>query len=124
MGSTFRLRVNSKADSRLRSHTLEDLADGCCRDLGQPLNLFDPKSGIGYFQAVTALAKVYRQGVTTNNFNPVSLPANVQQYWTDMLQPLQPGGAYQLGVGLGPTQTGCRTPGQLINSTTNPIVAV
>jgi hypothetical protein len=93
------------------------------KDLGQPLNLFDPKSGLSYFQAVTALAKVYRQGVTTNNFNPSSLPANVQQYWTDMMQPLQPGGAYQLGVGLGATQAGCRTPGQLINSTTNPIVA-
>jgi hypothetical protein len=39
-----------------------------------------------------------------------------------MMQPLQPGGAYQLGVGLGATQ-GCRTPGQLINSTTNPIIA-
>ena len=64
------------------------------KDLGQPLNLFDPKSGLSYFQAVTALAKVYRQGVTTNNFNPSSLPANVQQYWTDMMQPLQPGGAY------------------------------
>ena len=91
---------------------------------GRLCPLAEGQSGIGYFQAVTALAKVYRQGVTTNNFNPVSLPANVQQYWTDMLQPLQPGGAYQLGVGLGPTQTGCRTPGQLINSTTNPIVAV
>ncbi len=94
------------------------------KDLAQPLNLFDPKSGIGYFQAVTALAKIYRQGVTTNNFNPATLPANVQQYWTDMLQPLHAGGAYQLGVGLGATQAGCRNPGQLINSTTNPIVAV
>jgi hypothetical protein len=52
--------------------------------LAQPLNLFDPKSGIEYFQAVTAVAKVYRQGVTTNNFNPSGLPANLQQYWTDM----------------------------------------
>ncbi len=93
------------------------------KDLAQPLNLFDPKSGIGYFEAVTALAKVYRTGVTTNNFDPSVLPAKVQQYWTDMLQPLQAGGAYQLGVGLGAGQTGCRNPGQLINSTTNPIVA-
>jgi hypothetical protein len=63
--------------------------------------------------------------VTTNNFNPASLPANVQQYWTDMLQPLQPGGAYQLGVGLSPDQAGCRNPNQpFVNSTTNPIVAV
>jgi len=69
------------------------------KDLAQPLNLFDPKSGLSYFPAVTALAKVYRQGVTTNNFNPASLPANVQQYWTDMMQPLQPGGANPIGSG-------------------------
>jgi hypothetical protein len=94
------------------------------KDLTQPLNLFDPKSGIGYFQAVTALAKIYRQGVFTNDFNPASLPANVQQYWTDMLQPLVAGGAYQLGVGLGATQQGCRNPAlPLPTSTSNPIVA-
>src|SRR5262249_33725086 len=91
----------------------------------QPLNLYDPKAGIGYFQAITALAKVYRTGVTTNNFNPAALPANVRQYWTDMLQPLQAGGAYQLGVGLAAYQAGCRNPGApFINSTTNPIVAI
>jgi hypothetical protein len=44
------------------------------KDLAQPLNLFDPKSGIGYFQAVTALAKIYRQGVTTNNFILLAFP--------------------------------------------------
>jgi hypothetical protein len=94
------------------------------KDLAQPLNLYDPKSGIGYFQAVTALAKIYRQGVTTNSFNPASLPANVQQYWTDIMQPLVAGGAYQLGVGLAPDQAGCRNPAApFINSTTNPIVA-
>jgi hypothetical protein len=95
------------------------------KDLSQPLNLFDPASGIGYFQAVTALAKVYRQGVFTNNFDPATLPANVQKYWTDMLQPLLAGGAYQLGVGLSPGQAGCRNPSApLPGSTTNPIVAV
>ena len=66
------------------------------KDLAQPVNLCDPASGVCYFQAVTALAKVYRGGATTENFNPASLPANVQQYWTDMIQPLQSGGAYQV----------------------------
>jgi hypothetical protein len=65
------------------------------KDLAQPVNLCDPKSGLCYFDAVTALAKIYRTGVSTQNFNPATLPANVQQYWTDMVQPLQPGGAYQ-----------------------------
>ena len=65
------------------------------KDLAQPVNLCDPKSGLCYFDAVTALAKVYRTGTTTQSFNPAALPANVQQYWTDVMQPLQPGGAYQ-----------------------------
>jgi hypothetical protein len=87
------------------------------RDLAQPLNLFDPQAKIGYNQAVTALAQLYRptsqggQGITTDTFNPASLPAAVQQYWTDILQPLQPGGAYTIGA--------CGSGA----STTSPIVA-
>ena len=86
------------------------------KDLTQPLNLTDPKSGLSYFQAVTALAKVYRdpafggQGITTANFNPSMLDPKVAQYWTDMMQPLQPGGAYSLGNCGG-------------GSTTSPVVA-
>jgi len=68
------------------------------RDLAQPINLCDPKTGLCYFQAVTALAKVYRTGESVQNFaaNP-NVPANVVQYWQDVMQPLQPGGAYSVG---------------------------
>ncbi len=100
------------------------------KDLAQPINLTDPKNGVTYFQAITALAKIYRQngsnGLYTNTFNPASLPENIQQYFTDMMiQPLQPGGAYQLGIGLSAGQSGCRNPNQpLPASTTNPLVAL
>jgi hypothetical protein len=100
------------------------------KDLTQPLNLFDPKTGVSYFQAITALAKIYRQngsnGLFTNTFDPSMLPANIQQYFTDMMvQPLQLNGAYQLGIGLTGTQAGCRDPNSpLPLSTTNPIVAI
>src|SRR5208282_1272502 len=61
------------------------------RDLAQPENLFDPKTGLSYFQAVTALAKIYRTGESVEQFaaNP-NVPNNVKQYWTDIMQPLQP----------------------------------
>src|SRR6202041_24383 len=32
-------------------------------DIAMPLNLYDPKSGVSYFQAATALAKQYRAGI-------------------------------------------------------------
>ncbi len=83
------------------------------KDLAQPVNLFDPKSKIGYFQAVTALAKLYRTGLATNQFDPTTLPANVQQYWTDIIQPLQAGGAYSIGS--------CVNNGA--TATTSPVVA-
>jgi len=92
-------------------------------DLAQPLDFFDKKSGLDYFKAITALAKVYRTGVATDNFSPSMVPANVVQYWKDMLQPLEgpnagnggAGGAYAIGnctTKNGPT------------STTIPVVAI
>lgn len=88
------------------------------RDLAQPLNLYDPKTGLSYFQAVTALAKIYRTGESVEQFaaNP-AVPANVKQYWTDILQPLQPGGAYNIAA-IG----GCMDASSPA-STTNPLVA-
>jgi hypothetical protein len=69
------------------------------RDLAQPINLVDPKTGVSYWQAVTALAKIYRTGQSVEQFasNP-NLPANIVQYWKDVMQPLQPGGAYSTGA--------------------------
>jgi hypothetical protein len=86
-------------------------------DLAMPLDPYDKTSGLDYFQAATALAKLYRTGMTTNQFNPSMVPANVQQYWTDITQPAGPG-AYAIGT-LSPYGS-CATNG--MNSTTNPTV--
>lgn len=89
-------------------------------DLAEPLDLYDAKSGIDYFTAATALARIYRPALAAGNstptasFNPSQLPKNVQQFWTDTIQPLAPGGAYSLG-------TTCTAPGQ--TSTKSPVVA-
>lgn len=93
-------------------------------DLAMPLDPFDKKAGIDYFQAATALAKIYRSGVTTNNFNPNSVPANVQQYWADITQPVAPGGAYAMGLNSRNSNGTCVQPGVpgAISSTTNPTV--
>ncbi len=69
------------------------------RDLAQPINLVDPKTGVSYWQAVTALGKIYRTGQSVEQFasNP-NLPANIVQYWKDVMQPLKAGGAYSTGA--------------------------
>jgi hypothetical protein len=87
-------------------------------DLAMPLDPYDKIAGMDYFAAATALAKLYRSGMTTNQFNPSMVPANVQQYWTDITQPAGPGGAYAIGT-LSPYGS-CATNG--MNSTTNPTV--
>ena len=87
-------------------------------DLAMPLDPFDKKAGMDYFTAATALAKIYRSGVTTNNFNPNMVPANVQQYFTDITQPVGAGGPYAIGA-LSPYGS-CATGG--LNSTSNPTV--
>ena len=76
-----------------------------------PLDVVDKKSGLDYFKAATALAQVYRTGVSTDNFTASMVPANVAQYWADMLQPLQPGDTYATGA--------CGS-----NPTTIPVVAI
>jgi len=85
------------------------------QDFAMPFNLYDPKSKTSYYQAVTALARLYRSGVTTSDFDPVSLPSAVQQYWTNTITPVAAGGAYLLG-----TAGGCGSNVPL--ATTNPVV--
>jgi len=87
-------------------------------DLAMPLDPFDKKAGIDYFAAATALAKLYRNGVTTNNFNSSMVPANVRQYWQDITQPVAPGGSYAIGAN---SPYGSCASGAL-NSTTDPTV--
>jgi hypothetical protein len=93
-------------------------------DLAMPLNLKDPKSGVDYFTAVTALAKLYRAGVTDETFNQSALPAAVAQYWIDMIAPLQAGGAYAIGKNKN-ALGGCydRNNTAPPTSTTNPVLA-
>jgi hypothetical protein len=90
-------------------------------DLAMPLDPYDKKAGIDYFQAATALAKIYRTGTDTNQFNPSMVPANVQQYWNDIMQPAG-SGAYAIGAN-SPYGT-CVNPNQpnAIGYTTNPTV--
>jgi hypothetical protein len=87
-------------------------------DVATPLNVKDKASGTDYFTATTALAKLYRSGVTDEAFSNSALPGNVVQYFQNMMQPLQPGGAYSLGGG-------CVDPNDPNppSSTTNPVLA-
>lgn len=90
-------------------------------DLAMPLDPYDKNAGMDYFAAATAMAKLYRSGVTTNQIaqNPNLIPKNVQQYWTDITQPAQPGAPYALGA-----YGSCVNPSQpgAVTSTTNPSV--
>jgi hypothetical protein len=81
------------------------------RDLTQPLNIKDPKSGIDYYTAASALSTLARKfardnngGNPTNYYQAVITPAqiasikasdpilgNTAQYWVDMLPALRPG---------------------------------
>jgi len=102
-------------------------------DVGTPLDLRDKAAGIDYFTAATALAKLYRQpsqggkGITDATFSNSLLPANVVQYWTDMIQKLEgpnagnggAGGAYKLGS----SSNGVPCGGSGAPSTTNPVLA-
>jgi hypothetical protein len=89
------------------------------QDLGMPMDTFDKKAGIDYFKAVTELAKLYRsasrggQGVSSGTFTDSMVSSAVVQYWQDMIQPVQPGGAYTLGL-----SGGCGGPA----STTDPVL--
>jgi Carboxypeptidase regulatory-like domain len=87
-------------------------------DLAMPLDIHDKASGLDYFSAEDALARVFRPqlvaGVAnpTQSFSPGQVSAKVQQFWQDQIQPLVAGGAYTL--------SGC-TGGNTL-STTNPVV--
>ena len=75
-------------------------------DLASPMNLVDPKTKISYFQAASALAKIYSVPAppATSTITAASVGPTAA-YWTDMVQPLQPGGAYGLICSGGGTQS-------------------
>jgi len=66
-------------------------------DLASPMNLVDPKTKISYFQAASALAKIYEvpNPPSTSSITPASV-GSTAAYWQDMVQQLQPGGSYGL----------------------------
>ena len=79
------------------------------RDLTQPLDIVDPKSGIDYYTAASALSNLARKfalanngGNPTNYYQAVITPAQIgsvkasdlgptAQYWVNMLPALRPG---------------------------------
>jgi len=63
-------------------------------DVSAPLDWVDPKTGMDYFTAVQALAKVYRKGVGTQQVNDAMFGA-AAQYWTD-LYPTAPAGGFRI----------------------------
>jgi len=63
------------------------------RDLTQPLDLVDPKTGIDYFAAASRLSELYRANTPTSSVTDTMVGATAA-YWTNMIQPLQAGGAY------------------------------
>ncbi len=89
-------------------------------DSATPLNLKDPKTGVDYFTAATALAKIYRGGTQSQTLNPASIPANIAQYWANVMSPLAPGDSYQLSSCTGTDAAGNAN----VYSTTSPVVAV
>jgi len=75
-------------------------------DLAMPLNLKDPKTGVTYFQAIDALAKIYRQSnaPSATSLTPQQVGATAQ-YWADIMPALAPGGSYQLACSGGGTNS-------------------
>ena len=79
------------------------------RDLSQPLDIVDPKTGVDYYAAASALSTLARRfaaanngGQPTNFYAATILPAQIDsitaamvgptaQYWVDMLPALRPG---------------------------------
>ncbi len=65
------------------------------RDMRQPLDIVDPKTGVDYFAAATALAKVAQAQIAGGGINPGvvtdAMVGPTAAYWHDLLPPLQLG---------------------------------
>jgi Carboxypeptidase regulatory-like domain/TonB dependent receptor len=73
-------------------------------DVAQPYNFVDKSTGIDYYAAVGALAKLYRQNVPTSQITAATVGPTAA-YWKNIIQPLKPGGAYSLICSGGSTQS-------------------
>ncbi len=67
------------------------------RDLTQPLNLVDPKSGIDYNSAAKALSQLSRQGIAANTVTD-AMVGPTAAFWQNLLAPL---GSSTPGLGSG-----------------------
>jgi hypothetical protein len=63
------------------------------RDLRQPLDLVDPKTGIDYFKAAARISQLGRQGVPISSINDAVIGPTAA-FWHDMLPPLASGAQY------------------------------
>jgi len=70
-------------------------------DPATPLDFTDKASGLDYFKAVTALAKIYRTGETTDQFNASQVSPQVAQYWADVISAPLPGDSYAVSSCVG-----------------------
>jgi hypothetical protein len=72
-------------------------------DVATPEDIVDPKTGVDYYTAVTALAKLYRQKTPVSSITPQTVGPTAS-YWSDIIQPLKGGDAYN-PAGCGPATT-------------------
>lgn len=59
-------------------------------DIAAPMDLVDPSTGIDYFAAATALAKLYRQGIPMSQITAARVGPTAS-YWMDMFKASQSG---------------------------------
>lgn len=64
------------------------------RDLRQPLDLVDPKTGIDYFTAAARISQLGRQGLPVSSINDATVGPTAA-FWHDMLPQLVSGAQYQ-----------------------------
>ncbi len=103
------------------------------RDLNQPLDIVDPKTGIDYYAAATALSKLARSfaaanpGTSANFYQGVITPAQISsitaamvgptaQYWVDMLPALRKGATQYSDLFTGFTPSTTNTTDGLLQS--------
>lgn len=67
-------------------------------DLAEPVDLVDPKTGMDYFHAVQALARLYNAGVPIQNISPATVGQKAYQYWQDIFPAAAGPSATQIGV--------------------------
>ncbi len=88
-------------------------------DLAQPLNLVDPKSGISFYEAASAMATLGRAEtnpakVTSSTIGPTSA------YWNDLFSHPAAGDEYNLPGTIGSASCG----GQPLTNTADPVTAI